>query len=250
MSKEPDLQFDIDALFDHMVNNLEHDVNDELDWHFLFRSSDLDALNRLAEDLESEFFIHIQEQIDELDEEGDPTDGQPELIAMCRGAFTADQIKEMASQMQVIAEKRELTYAGVNCYEPLDEQELLGWLEPDDAAARLQHMTAAGLAEDADLPWSFLVSAVSLESSDSIAADLDAEGFNDRDDFSEPDDEGNYGTCVFMAGRNNEAELLETARQISSIAAAHGGELYGIQFYTRDDVAEIFGSEIDPDDED
>ena len=249
MNNEPDLQFDIDALFDHLVNDLEHDVGDELDWHFSFRSTDLEGLQQLADELESEFFVHVQEQDDEVDANEEVASGEPELIALCRGAFNVDQIKEMASRMQVIADNRGLTYAGVNCYEPIDEEELLGWLEPEDAGWRLRHMTSLGLEENADLPWAFLVSAPTVAATETIAEKLTAQGFDDRDDFSEADDEGNFGTCIFVAGRNNEAELQEATTKITTIAEAHGGQLYGIQFYTRDDVAEIFGSDGEEEEE-
>ena len=38
-------------------------------------------------------------------------------------------------------------------------------------------------------------------------------------------------------------ELNQAAKKISEVAEAHGGALVGIQFYTREDFEEVFGSE-------
>lgn len=243
MSDDKDLCFDIDALFDHLVNNLDHDLAEEQDWHFTIRSNELEPLESLAEELEEEFFVHVQENVEEHDVDGGVSVGPPMMTVICRGAFSVEEVKELAERMQSIADNRGLTYEGVNCYDPIDEQELLGWLAPEDAGWRLRHMTDLGMEVDAELPWAFLVMAPSVESTEQIAAELAAEGFGDRDDFDEPDDEGNFGMCVFVEGRNNAAALQDTATQISNVASRHGGELYGIQFYTREDVIEIFGDE-------
>ncbi len=36
-----DFRFDIDALFAHLIGELEHDLEDELDWSFALRSKDV-----------------------------------------------------------------------------------------------------------------------------------------------------------------------------------------------------------------
>ena len=44
--------------------------------------------------------------------------------------------------------------------------------------------------------------------------------------------------CVF-----NEAELIAASAQIAGVAEPHGGRLEGIQFYTRHDLAHVFGTD-------
>ena len=70
-------------------------------------------------------------------------------------------------------------------------------------------MTDCGLEDNADLPWTFLVLAPDLDSTKKIAEELTTNDFKDRDEYDEPDEDGNFALCVFVAGRNNEIELGE-----------------------------------------
>ena len=241
MEDEPDLNFDIDALFDHLANNLDYQSEDEQDWHFFLRSSDISALEQVADELESEFVVQIQEHVEEVEPGGNVSLGDPMLSVIRRGALKAEDVKRIDQRMRQIANDRGLTYEGVDCYDPIDEEEIFGWLAPEDAGWRLRHMTDCGLPDNADLPWTFLVDAPTLETMHRIASTLQDSGFDDRNDYDEPDDEGNFGICVFVAGRNNEFELEETASKISTAADSEGGTLIGIQFYDREAFAEIFG---------
>jgi hypothetical protein len=58
--------------------------------------------------------------------------------------------------------------------------------------------------------------------------------------YDEPDEDGNFGLCVFVSGRNNETELDETCRAIERIAEQFGGQLGGVQFYSRDGLNELY----------
>lgn len=243
MEDAPDLNFDIDALFDHLINNLRHNLEDEKEWNFFLRSADLQTLEQVAEELEREFTVQLEENVETVGIDGNVTLDDPMLSVIRCGALTADDVKRIAQRMEKLAVEHGLRYDGVDCYDPIDAEELFGWLEPEDAGWRLRHMTDCGLQDDADLPWAFLVGAPTLDSTNSIASALTASGFGDRDDYDEPDEEGVFGMCVFVQGRNNEFELNEAAKKISEIAVAHGGALVGIQFYTREDLAEILGTE-------
>jgi hypothetical protein len=243
MSNEPNLNFDIDALFSHMINNLDHNIDQEQDWHFSLRSNDLNELKRVAEELEPEFTIQVQENVEEVDVDGNVSLGAPELTIFRRGALSADEVKQIATRIQQIANERGLIYDGVNCYDPIDEEELYGWLEPADAGWRLRHMTDCGLEDNADLPWAFLIDAPTLNSVKLISTALGASGFEDREDYDEPNEDGRFGICVFSQGRNNEIELYECASRISKTSEEHGGTLVGIQFYTREDIANVFNAE-------
>ncbi|QDS92021.1 hypothetical protein FF011L_07570 [Roseimaritima multifibrata] len=241
MDEEPDVHFDIDALFGHMAADVDYNPEDELDWVFVLRSKDQGALEQVAQDLESDFTIEVQGSVEEI-VDGKVTVGDPILTLSRVAAFTADDVKQIAAQVQAIADERSLTYAGVECYEAIDEDELFGWLAPEDAGWRLRGMTEVGLEENAELPWVFLAVAPSLDASTSIASALQEAGFSDRDDYDEADEEGDFAICVFVVGRNNELELDMASQKIAKIAESHGGKLLGVQFYTRDEVADVFGS--------
>jgi len=243
MSDEPNLNFDIDALFSHMTNNLDHDIDQEKDWHFALRSDDINELERVAEELEPEFTVHLQENVQIVDVDGNVSLGDPLLTILRRGALSAEEVKQIATRIQQIANERGLIYDGVNCYDPIDEEELYGWLEPADAGWRLRHMTDCGLEDNADLPWTFLIDAPTLNAVKLISTALGANGFEDLEEYDEPSEEGRFGICVFAQGRNNEVELYDCASRISDISEEHGGALVGIQFYTREDVANIFDAE-------
>lgn len=232
---EPDLNFDIDALFDHLTDNLDHNPDDEQDWHFILRSDDLQKLELVAEEMSADFSVRLYENVEEVDADGNAELGDPMLAIIRTAALTADEVKEIAAQVQTIADQRGLSYEGVDCYEPFDEEEIFGWLAPDDAGWRLRHMTDCGLEDDAAMPWAFLVLAPSLESLSLVGGALDTAGFADHVDFAEPDEDGNFGLCVFVAGRNNEIELYQAAEKIEAVVDKHDGSLAGIQFYDRED---------------
>lgn len=245
MSGEPDLSFDIDALFDHIVANLGHELTNALDWVFSLRSENLKDLEEVAQEFENEFIVQLHESVEEIDVDGNNSLGDPMLCLIRRAALTADEVKSLADRIGAIATERGLIYEGVNCYEPFDEEELFGWLTPDDACWQLRQATAAGLEDNAELPWTFLVLVPNLEGMQKIAAELDTIGFDDRDDFDEPDEDGAFAVCTFVAGRNNEFELREMSTKLTQVAESHGGRLEGIQFYTREEAYEVFGDEDD-----
>ncbi len=244
MENEPDLKFDIDAYFKHMIENLDDDLSQEKEWHFVLRageSSEPSQLEGAAEDLDGEFIVLWQEQVKVVDLDGDETFSGPMLSVVERGVLSAEDVKAIASRVQDVANERGLIYEGVDCYDPVDADELYGWIAPEDAGWRLRHMSDCGLEYDADLPWAFLIEAPSLDAVKRISAALESNGFEERDEYDEPNEDGNFGIGVFVQGRNNEVELNACADQISSTAEKLGGVLVGIQFYTREDVAEVFG---------
>jgi hypothetical protein len=237
MSDQPNLHIDIDSLFQQMGGVVE-----ELDWHFVFQDDDVQKLEKLANDLTDEFEMYLQDNVEEMDDDGNVTLGGPALSVVQRGELTAAEVHAIADRMQSIADERGVEFAGVDCYDPVDEDEdaIYGWIVPDDAGWRLQHMTECGLEPDAELPWTFLVTAASFEKLVAISAALDAAGFDDIDEYNEPDEDGEYGLCLFIDGRNDESELTACAEKIAAVAQNLGGCLSGIQFYTREELAEIF----------
>lgn len=243
MSEDTDLRFDIDALFDHMVTNLGHELDEEKDWCFAFQADDLAALQEAANDVGGEYVVQLDPSIDIINEDGTTLPGPPLLTVMRRAALTADEVKSIASTMQSLADKRALSYEGVSCYDPMDETELLDWIVPEDATWRLRVFTDSGMPEDAELPWTFLLIASELESLQQTASVLHAAGYTDQTIYDDVDDSGNYALCLFVAGRNNEAELSQASTTISEAAEAHGAWLEGIQFYDREEFDEVFGDQ-------
>lgn len=242
MTDEPDMRFCIDALFDHLVNNLGHKLTDEQDWTFLLRSENVKQLEAVGYKLADEFIVRIQDAVEEVDLDGKSVFGPPMLSVIKRAALNEAEVKALEKRIRLIAQENGFAYEGVECYEPVDEEELVGWLPLEDAAWRLQHMSDCGLEPNAPLPWTFAIQTPDRDSTLRLAEELAREGFDDRDDYDEPDEVGCFGHCVFVAGRNNEAEMMAAVAKIERIVERHSGVLEGIQFYTREEAEEVFGA--------
>jgi hypothetical protein len=222
---------------------LDFDGDQELDWSFSIRSKDIAALESLAEELDGEFDVQIQEQVEVIDMEGNRSFGEPFLSIIHRAILSPEEVKELEARIQGLAESRGLIYEGVECYDPVGSEEVFGWIAPEDAGWRLRHLTDNGLEEGAEMPWAFLVLAPDLERVQRIAEHVGKKGLDDIDLFDEPDDDGLYAICIFAPGRNDEAELESYCDTIHEIAEQYGGELLGVQFLTREQMHEMFGVE-------
>lgn len=240
MADEPDLAFDIDALFEHLTVDLDHDLNDELEWAFIVRSSDYAALEEAAHEFEEEFAIHLFEEVDELDEEGNTSPGDPLMCIICVDALSAEQVKEIAARVDAVAAARGLEYEGVQCADPLDQDGMHDWAPLSEVSSRLNYLTEAGLEADAELAWTLLAVAPDPAATDKIADAAIAAGFADFDQFDEREDGGDCGICLFIAGTNNEAALAATISALNKLAEPHGGELVGVQFFTREEFYDAF----------
>ncbi|HOD52198.1 MAG TPA: ribonuclease E inhibitor RraB [Candidatus Hydrogenedentes bacterium] len=237
----PDMRFDIDALFDHMVNNLDHNMADELDWEFLLRSPSIESLERIADELENEFTVDLQDAVEHIHPDGTSTFGDPLLSIVRRAALTPHEVKALADRFKAIASHYGVTYDGVTCFRAVDEDELFGWLTLDDAIWRLRQFSDCGLEEGAELPWSFLVVAHDASQARSVIAELHKKGFDDLDAVEETDEDGNLATCicVFVPGSNDEIALAETCERIEHIAQQFGARLEGVQFFDRDAMGDL-----------
>jgi hypothetical protein len=233
---EPDLTMDVEALFDHLVNHLQHDLSDRLDWSFTLRSPHLDRLETVAEQLSEDFFVHVQDEVENFDADGEATSGDPMLTVYCQDALTQSQVQEIADRLTALAAEYDLVYEGVACYDPIDDDDLPGWLSPVDAALRLRSLVDGGFDVDAEIPWAFLIIFNSPDALKTTAERLNETGLNDIDIYDEQDDEGSYALCVFVAGSANECALTELAEKIEAITLQNPGELIGIQFCTREEL--------------
>lgn len=240
MNEQTDFAFDIDGLFDHLVEGLSLDLSEPQEWVFTLRAPSTAILESIAGDLEEDFDLSIQEEVEERNAEGDIVEGMPMLSVHCVDTLTADEVKEIAARMEELAANSDgVRYEGVSCFEPIDEDEIFGWMELDDATWRLRHFTDLGLEANGEVPWAFLVAA---DTTDILKATDDAvvqAGFPNRRCFEQPDDEGQYAMCIFVDGRNNESELAEMHEKLTSLVATAGSELVGVQFFS----AEAFEDE-------
>jgi hypothetical protein len=221
-------------------------MSDELDWEFSLRSPDLQKLRRIEKDLSKNFDVHLQEEVESIDVDGSVSIGDPLLRVIRRAAMTQSEVKEISTQFASLAAQEGLVYEGVSCCDPVDFDELFGWLSLDDAVWRLRHFTDSGLADDADVPWTFLVLTDTVDLAHRIADKLRDLGYDDVDVYDEPDEDGKFGLCVFVAGRNNEVALSEAYQKIEGTANEGHGDLHGMQFFTREGLEEL----CDEDDDD
>lgn len=248
MSDAPDLNFDIDALFEHLFGQSDQSPGEEeMDWVFTFESNDLDTLEDIGELLDEEFNVHLQENTEIFDLDSDDSYiGPPTMTVVHRGALTCDEVKTLVARFEELAEQYQIQYCGVDCYDPVDPEEVFGWLPAEDALWRLRHWTDSGMAENEELPWAFLVLAPSLDDRDEMLQSFQDRDYADYEVFEEPDDDGQYAVCLMMEGRNNEPELGSTIQSIVGIAEGHGGKLEGVQFYSREELEMLYG---DPEEE-
>lgn len=231
MPAEPDLRLDIDALFAHLRDNLERDPDDEeSEWHFTFRSDDLDKLTRIGESLADDFDVHLQEEVETVEEDGSHTIGPPLLAVVIVASLPADEVKALAARFTDLARREGITYEGVSAFEPLDMEEVFGWLELEEARWRLRHFTDTGMQAGDPLPFVF-----AIEVDDEPAAEKAAEALYDAGfttlEIIQDDAEPGVGVIVHVEGRNDEKLLAETYGRIEKIAAAHDGEMLGVQFF-------------------
>lgn len=240
MNQEPDLNFDVDALFDHMgvADGLAVEVSD---WRFRVTSPELAKLEQVADEHEEHFEFELQEEVEIFNaDDGSFTMGDP-MLTFCKcGEFTCQEIKALVAQVQAIATKHDLKYEGVDCYEAIDDDELMGWIPPEDAGWRIRNLTDSGLPENADLPWSFYVETESLETSEEVCVALESHGYSELELFEEPNEEGVFAICLFVEGRNNEAELNIACEKITKVLEPFAATLAGIQFFDREGFAEMF----------
>lgn len=237
MTQEPDLSFDIDALFDHLVNNLDHDLEQEMDWMFTLRAADVATLEQASELIDDdEFMMYLHEHVEEIDEAGNSSEGRPLLSVIRRGALGPVEVKAIAARLSSIEGVAGLDYEGVECVDVMDENEMYGWMDLESAVWRLRSLTDSGLEQDLELPWVFLILNEELEPLQAAADAYAAAGYERCELYDEVDEEGLYGLCVLIDGSNNEQRLSQTFAAIAAIAEQHGSLLEGVQFYSEDEL--------------
>jgi hypothetical protein len=232
--EQPDLRFDIDAKFAHMIENLGHDLGDEKDWRVHLASDDTARLERVAEALSPEFEAQLVD-VEVVEEDGTVREAPPALDVVVRGALGPDEVKALAARFRATAEEAGVEYQGVSSYDPVDLEELFGWLEIEDAAWRLLHFTDTGLEPGAAMPYVFAVVGSDAAVLRSVGAELEERGF-EVVELVEDDDE--VGVIVRCEGRNDGTLLRERYAQVEGAASRVGAELLGVQFFEPEEDGE------------
>jgi hypothetical protein len=233
MATSPDMRFDIDALFNHMVKNLGHELHSEMTWSFTLRSEDFDKLESVAESLGEEFDIHLQEEVPTIENDEEFV-GPPMLSINRTAALKPAEVKALAARIRTLADKHGLEYEGVTSYEPIDEEELFGWLDLESATWRLRHFTDTGLEEGSPMPWVFAVVSASEKVRRKISAALGAGGFDLVQDIDPDEGEDAFLSLIRRDGTNDEAALTECYESVERIVNKAGGddaEFLGVQFF-------------------
>lgn len=237
-SNEPNLAFDIDALFSHLVEVLGIDLSVPMDWTFTLRGTEMGQLKSIAETLD-EYQCELEESVEEIDDQGRLSLGRPMLSIVKTGALVPSEVKKIAEQMQRIARRTGIEYEGVEVFDAIDDDELFDWLSLDEAVWRLRHFSDSGLNPGEVLPWVFLLMGDSLAQMQAFAEALVTGGFDNSQADDDPDDDGRFGVFVFQEGSNDEERLVAAHRQIVKIAADHGVEFEGIQFLSEEDFVDV-----------
>ncbi|GAA4448998.1 hypothetical protein [Novipirellula rosea] len=239
----------IDELFDHMINQLDYQTDEPLEWVFGIESSDIALLEKVGDRAPESYEWDVQEEVEHVDEEGNTTMGGPMLALRRCEALTPAQVKACVDEIDALAKQFGLELGDVTSYDPIDEDDFFDWMSLDEAHWRLRHYTDSGLEADSDLPWLFLLFAPSLEELNALTVALDTQSLGTIESYDEPDEEGQYAMCLFIEGKNNEAELTAMHDRINAIAEVNNAEIVGIQFLDQEDFNDVFGDEDDEQEE-
>jgi len=230
MSDEPNMCFDIDALFAHMIENLSFDVADQMEWTFSLCSKDFGALKVVASHLPGEFTIALQEDVDTY-VDGKWSKGLPLLSASITAALEPGVVKSYARRFEEIAHKHGVEYDGVGCFDAEDPSEFQ-WLDLESAGWRLRHYVDTGMAAGEDLPFAFCIMAASEDGVAKVEEAALQQGF---EDVAEYDADGEYGLLVFVNGKNDEKILQARFDEMDAIAKGAGATLAGVEFFENED---------------
>jgi hypothetical protein len=227
--KAPDLRRDIDALFDHLIKNNAHDIDTPLEWHFTLRSPKLAALERLAETLEDEFRVDLQESV-ETTEGGRTFDGPPALSIVVVDALRADKVKSLSDRFEKLAKANKLDYEGVSSFEASEDDEDdddAGWLSLEDATRRLRQFADFGVEETDELSLVFAIVADDQRHAEAIAKALKAAGVQNAEVM---DDEGEFGVVASILGNHSEPALAKAFAKVERVANDTKANFLGVQF--------------------
>ncbi len=223
------MSHDIDAYFAHL-DKIGHERAEELQWVFSFRSTDFDHLTRIGESLEDEFQVHLQEEVETIEQDRTFM-GPPLLRVELVAALTPVDLKVLHDRFGALAEDEGVDYEGFTSYEPIDEEELFGWLDLEAAIWRLRHFTDNGLEEGAPVPLVLAMAGDDEASLESVGAKLEKLGYTIDGLGPAEDEPGTYVLIARCEARNEDAVIERRYREVERTATAAGATLLGAQFF-------------------
>ena len=244
MTRTPE---EIDQLFDHLANELEHSPDDPMHWRFNVVGADEAGLEAAGQkgvevwqefgrsvDEDAEFEVGLAENVEHKD------DGSTvESLVLCFqaiGTLSAEQIKALAQHVEAYAAEHGLTFEDLDCTDATDWDEYMDWMSLEDAQWRLSNLTDSGVPAGAPLPYVFAITATERTTLESVAQALADAGHEDSEIHSDPDEPEDVGLIVRVEGKNDADSLAASFASIESVVRDGAGELLGVQFF--DDNAE------------
>lgn len=238
MFSEPELRFNVDALYDHLTQEHTEEELAEFQWFFLFQcGQDIESLqnlgNAIADEIDTEEqFEGFEVGIGPLEVEGEDGSSEevPVLILTIYDPMEREQVRAMADRLKARAEEHGVTYEGVSCGIAEEADDMMRPLNLDEALDRLNALTEMGVPPGEPMYWLFAFSGTTNPSLKSLASALEDEGFGQVSLTPEAGDP-EEGLLNALLLRSNTTEGLEEVYQLAeSLAAAHGVEFEGVQF--------------------
>lgn len=261
MTAEPNLHFDIDALFQQLEESEGHDLNEPLTWVFTICSDEVSKLEAIQESVGDEFATHLEDAPFLSEEEGEDAENAPLLLLLMEGCLSKDDVKKLAKQVEKLAVDNQCTYDGVRCFGMIEEGNLFDWMNLEEGMGVIENLQAEGAATLDDLPWAFLVMVDDADQLEAVSEALEKVGLEDVELFDNSDDESDeetseesdedmddFGACVFYGGSHDPAKLELMWNQLTELVSPAGGSVEGVQFFTRDYFLEAISS-LNGDDE-
>lgn len=226
---------DIDALFEHMTRNLDHQMEDEKAWIFSMLHEDTEKLERVGMTLVDEFDVDLV-ACELCDEEGNTTGERVDLLISVVAAMAPQEVKALNERFEALAKAEGVRYEGVDCTDPLPE-DFFDWLELEDAQWRLKHLADSGWPEGEAIPFLFAIECDTGEQAKALGAAFEADGLDGKlDDVEIIDDpEQGTGVAVQMDGVHDGAVLATAYAMVEAIAKKHDATLLGVQFFGDDE---------------
>lgn len=231
---------DVDALFEHMTRNLDHQMEDEKAWIFSMIHEDTAVLEKVGETLVDEFDVDLV-NCELCDDQGNTTGERIDLLITMVAALSPEEVRALSDRFEALARAHGVEYEGVDCTDPLPE-DFFDWMELEDAQWRLKHLADSGWPEGESIPYVFAIECESGAQAKTLGAAFEADGLDGKlDDVEVVDDPGTHedaqgtGVAVRMDGVHDEAVLASAYAMVEAIAKEHGATLLGVQFFGDED---------------
>ena len=243
------------ATIDEVIQQLGEPFPGDLIWMFTCSVESRDEASRFASllpsEFESEFFEHGHSQPVANSSEFTLTDGVPvgyAVVAKHTALTSPVAARDADQRIKTLATQSAVNYLGVdviNAFDLEDLDELMGWIEFDDAPERLSEIAALEFEVGESVPWAFLIGTESLDDLHATASHLAAVGYDDVELFEDVDEDGQVGLCIYVQGTGDAEALKVECQKVERLVAELNAFPVGMQFYDRNDVGDVFGHEPD-----